>query len=123
MEKRKPGRPKGSTGLRVARGFTDIARGAKEIAKTAEKDSDRLGAYRLLLDLRQMGNEATGPPAPDGAAETEEALARQLMAAGPAMTIRAVKRVWPAALITIAEAPSAVVDQQPVAQAQEHPPV
>jgi len=90
------GRPRG-----VASGFSDIAKAVSLMARGAAKDADKLSALKFLSELRQLGGETSGPPAPEDHAGTVAALARILMAAGPKATTEAALQVWQSACVIL----------------------
>jgi hypothetical protein len=105
------GKPRGG----VPSGFAQIARQANQLAKHAEKDSDKLTALKLLTDLKQMGGEMGGPPPPGDDEGTRLALNRVILSAGPKLTKLAIKSVYPSfILIDPAEAPIAEKTETPV---------
>ena len=80
--KRGPGRPPLP---KYPDGYSEIARGARKIARDDDaKDSDKLTALRLLSEIQQLGGETGGPPPPDDEAGETEALCMILSAARPA---------------------------------------
>jgi hypothetical protein len=90
----KAGRPRGALS-----GYHDIAREAKKMVD--ERGKDRLGALRLLTELRQMGGEQSGPPPPNDEDGKRAALVRIFAAAGPKAVESAIRSYWPRAHVTL----------------------